>query len=234
MIKFLKPILKLVYRAFFPHYCPICDAAKTCTYPKICFDCLSTLPLSYSWHKYDNKLYKKIEGKCVVQYCAYLLQFRNDNITKKIIHEIKYNNNKELGYEFGSYFAIKLKETIKFDDIDCIIPVPLHPRKEKKRGYNQSYWIAAGIAKEMNIDIYDDCIERIINNPTQTMLSKEKRYDNVKGVFKVININKLKGKRIIIIDDVATTGSTLSSLINELNTHTENTYISAISIAVTN
>ena len=105
--------LKKVFRLFFPDYCPICDKIKPHNSSVVCLDCISTLPLTNSWYHNDSKLFEKIEGKCVVLYCASLFYFENENITQKIIHEIKYKGGKDIGYQFGMYFGEKLSEDRK-------------------------------------------------------------------------------------------------------------------------
>lgn len=222
-----------IFRLFFPDYCPLCDRIKPTIEPKVCIDCIAKLPISFTWHKTDSVLYKKIEGRCVVLYCATLFDFQSDDVSQKIIHEIKYNRRKDLGYEFGKYFGVKLFETYKFADIDCVIPLPLHSIREKKRGYNQSYWIAKGIAEELGVELCLDSVVRIKNNPSQTTVAKEEREGNVKDIFSVIKPEKLHGKRVLVVDDVATTGSTMASVVSTINDSVENCVVSIASLAST-
>lgn len=224
-------LLKYIFRLFYPDYCPLCDRINSQHKSQICVRCISELPLSYSWHNNSSVLYKKIEGECIILHCATLMYFENDNVVRKILHKIKYDNKKELGYEFGRYFAVKLRETLKFENLDYIVPLPLHSKKEKQRGYNQSYWIAKGISEELGVELNDKCVRRIVNNPTQTSLSAAKRKLNVKDIFQVVDIDGLKDKTILLIDDVCTTGSTISSLVNEINTSVESCVVSIVSLA---
>lgn len=227
----MKEFIITFLRVFYPEYCPLCDEVSRNNTNIICTKCTSRLPLSYSWHSRDTEMYKKIEGKCVILNCVTLMLFENESITQKIIHEIKYNNRKELGLEFGRYFGVKLRETMRFNNIDYIIPLPLHPKKQKQRGYNQSYWIAKGIADELGIELCNDTVKRVVNNPTQTKLSISERVKNVKGIFKVYNQKKLRGKKLLIVDDVCTSGSTISSIVSEINAQTEGSEVSVAILA---
>lgn len=226
-------IFKNIFRLFFPDYCPLCDRIKVTPEPKVCIDCISKLPMSFAWDKLDSVLYKKIEGECVVLYCATLFDFEADSLSQKIIHEIKYNRRKDLGYEFGKYFGVKLFDTGRFSDIDYVIPLPLHPKREKKRGYNQSYWIAKGIAEELDSEMCLDSVVRMVDNPSQTTVERESRAENVKDIFDVIKPEKLHKKRVLIVDDVATTGSTLASMTNSINSSVGSCIVSIATLSST-
>ncbi len=197
-------------------------------------DCMAQLPLSYSWHTFQSELYKKIEGKCVVLDCASLLEFSHQSLAQRAIHKIKYDRRYELGYELGKYFGQKLNQTIKFQNIDYVIPLPLHPKKERSRGFNQSYWIAKGVAEAMRIELDNNLVSRVINNPPQAKLSKDKRETNVEGIFRVSFPERLANKRVLLVDDVATTGATISSLVREINSVSPTTIVSVIALSATN
>ena len=226
-------ILKKTFRLFFPDYCPICDTIKPSGSPVVCFDCASILPLTNSWYHNDTEFMKKVEGKCVILHCASLFFYENENVAQKIIHEIKYRNGKDIGYQFGLYFGEKLVDVPHFVGMDYIIPLPLHPKKESKRGYNQSYWIAKGISEILRVEICLDAVLRVVNNPSQTTVVSKNRPDNVKGIFRVADKDKLQGKRILIVDDVATTGSTLSSIVNEINDTVPDCIVSVVVLSST-
>jgi ComF family protein len=118
---------------------------------------------------------------------------------------------KELGAEIGKHFGIDLMQSPDYSSVDLICPVPLHPRKEKKRGYNQSWWIASGIARQMGKEISDDNLNRITATETQTRKNRFERWKNVEGIFELSNPEAFSGKHILLIDDVVTTGSTLEA-----------------------
>lgn len=118
---------------------------------------------------------------------------------------------KELGEEIGKHFAIDLLKSPEFNSIDIVCPVPLHPSKEKKRGYNQSWWIASGIAKQMNKELSGNNLFRNTATETQTRKSRFARWQNVEGIFELSDPRAFSGKHILLIDDVVTTGATLEA-----------------------
>lgn len=201
---------------FYPSLCPLCEVKMT-DKEKICTGCLSKIPLTYNWSFPDNIVYEKIQNKCVILHGASLMEFEEGNLSQRIIHLIKYKNRKDLGFLFGRFFGAKLTESPYFRNIDCVIALPLHPFKERKRGYNQSYYIAKGVSEGMNVPLLEKAVCRVVNNPSQTLLSAEDRVKNTENIFRVVLPESLRGKNVLIIDDVCTTGSTVSSLINEIN-----------------
>jgi ComF family protein len=118
---------------------------------------------------------------------------------------------KELGAEIGKHFAIDLLQSPGFSSVDLICPVPLHPSKEKKRGYNQSWWIASGMAKQLNKELDSTNLKRVTATETQTRKSRFERWQNVEGIFELSNPEAFSGKHILLVDDVVTTGSTLEA-----------------------
>lgn len=223
---FFKNFLQYLYsikQLFFPKYCPLCDSILEKTDGCFCVECFSTFPLTYNWHVTDNIVYKKIYNKAVIQYGASLMDFEKEGISQKIIHLIKYRGRKDIGVEMGRYFGAKLSESILFKNLDYIIPLPLHYKKERRRGYNQSYMIAKGIAEILNVELNNSALQRVKNNPSQTKLkNSQERADNVLGIFSVVDKEALEGKRVLIVDDVCTTGETICSLVREINRSTEN------------
>lgn len=135
-----------------------------------------------------------------------------------LIHELKYRNNTEAGIFLGQELGMSIKEAPLFQDLDYLIPIPLHPKRERERGYNQSMMIAQGIAEVTSIPIGGDFLYRKVNTVTQTHKSKEERWHNVKDIFGLRHAEQLKGKSVLLIDDVLTTGSTLESCARVLST----------------
>ncbi|MDC3336812.1 phosphoribosyltransferase family protein [Flavobacteriales bacterium] len=130
---------------------------------------------------------------------------------------MKYGNQIELCEFLGSLIGIKLKSFEDLNDIDVIIPVPLHPDREKKRGYNQSYYLGLGIASVLNIDVLEKAIIRKVNNATQTNKSRQDRWQNVNDIFSLSSTTSLSNQHVLLVDDVITTGSTIESCCNVLN-----------------
>ena len=148
-----------------------------------------------------------------------------------MIHALKYEENKEVGIYLGEQIAYEIESSQFFNSIDYIIPVPLHPKKEKIRGYNQSLCIAKGIKEILKIKIDSKSLQRKVNTESQTKKNKYSRWENVGQVFELIDKNRLSNKHILLVDDVVTTGSTLESCIETLQ-QTEGIKVSIVTIAL--
>jgi ComF family protein len=129
---------------------------------------------------------------------------------QNLIHQLKYKRQRNVGIELGRLFGIELLQSPGFSNVDFIIPVPLHPKKLSKRGYNQSLMIAEGLQKSMNAEIFTG-LQRNIHSSTQTKKSRYERWENVKGIFVLEQQEKLENKHILLVDDVLTTGATLEA-----------------------
>jgi ComF family protein len=128
-----------------------------------------------------------------------------------LLHQLKYSGNRELGIYFGRIYGNELKFTSFFEDIDCLVPVPLHPRKIRKRGYNQSEVFAQGLAGPAALEIISNCLYRKVHSSTQTRKGRYNRWENVGEIFGVRDEDKLINKHILLVDDVVTTGATLEA-----------------------
>jgi len=131
------------------------------------------------------------------------------------MHHLKYKDRYELGELLGQHLGMGLKHSKHLPPLDCIIPVPLHKKKKKIRGYNQSEYIARGIASVMQVPVDSTSLKRVRYKGSQTKLSREKRWENVADNFKVQG-QQLEGKHVLIVDDVLTTGATIEACYNAL------------------
>ncbi|GAA6244045.1 ComF family protein [Bacteroides fragilis] len=136
------------------------------------------------------------------------LFYRKGSDFRRILHLLKYGGYKELGEVMGRYMAAELSSGGFFDGVDMIIPVPLHRKKQKLRGYNQSEWIARGIASVTGIPLCAECMIREKNTETQTRKSTFERWENVEGIFRICDTVHFEGKHVLLVDDVLTTGAT--------------------------
>ncbi len=133
------------------------------------------------------------------------------------MHNLKYRGQKQIGSQLGYLFGNDLKQIDFFKTVDFIIPVPLHPQKFKKRGYNQSEYIAYGLSQSLGIKLSTDNLIRVQFSSTQTKKSKYMRWENVRNIFQVIDTKLFENKHILLIDDVITTGSTIEACFLALN-----------------
>ena len=158
------------------------------------------------------KKHKSVENKKVKQ----MHVFKYENLIRKLILQYKFNDKSYL-YKTFCEFMVKNKKVFDFiKSYDIIIPVPMHRIKLRKRGYNQSELVASELTKNSNLKIYTDVLIKIKNNKVQSTLTKEERKENIKNVFKVVNADKIKGMKILIFDDIYTTGATVNECVEEL------------------
>lgn len=137
---------------------------------------------------------------------------------RNLIHYLKYKGIKEIGYELGKIYGLSLQQSGYTEGMDFIIPVPLHPSKERLRGFNQSQIISEGLSEATGIPLNNEVLKRATISSTQTKRSRYERWTNVEGIFNISDPDSIKDKHILLVDDVITTGSTMESCINELHT----------------
>jgi len=209
-VRFLEDLLNIIY----PRLCSNCGEALTKNEELLCFSCRSQLPrISFS-DFLENELVDRFYGKLDIKYAAALLYFYKSGITQNIMHQFKYKGHLEIGVLFGKWLGFELVAQAATDDIDLIVPVPLHPKKQRKRGYNQSHHIAQGLSDITNIPTGFDLLIRVKYQKSQTQKSKEQRWQNVKDAFELLPIKGkegVSGKHILLVDDIITTGATLEA-----------------------
>lgn len=200
----------------FPHVCALCGKSLIEGEDVICLYCLYRLPLTNFHHDRENKVELRFFGKIPVQQASALFYFNKGSDFRHLIHLLKYKDRKDVGEMLGRFAGRELQKSNSFQDIDYIIPIPLHKKKEKSRGYNQAESIALGLAESLSIPIDKQSVIRVKANKTQTRKNVFQRWQNVQEIFQLVDANTLKGKHLLIIDDVLTTGATIESCAQEL------------------
>ena len=214
---YLSQIGRDLLSLLFPNLCCACGVSLHRGEAHLCTRCINELP--YTDHHTDpaNKAAKKLWGRIQFNAAMAMLHFRKGSRVQNIIHHLKYKNNNSIGVLLGTMMAERLKLSAAFCDIDVIIPVPLHRERQRRRGYNQSQSIARGIGAALQVAVNANAIIRAVATSSQTNKTRFKRYENMKGVFKVRDESALRGKHVLLVDDVITTGATIESCANELN-----------------
>lgn len=177
--------------------------------------CMMELPRTGFHNDAENLVAQMFWGRVAVEHATAFMYFYGDSRYRQILHELKYRGQYHIGIEMGKMFGRELKST-PFDKVDLVHPVPLHRRKKRKRGYNQSALIARGISEAMGKPVAENLIRRMIYTGSQTTRSRYERWENVEGIFAAKDPDKLKGKHILLVDDVITTGSTLEACTSAL------------------
>jgi ComF family protein len=196
----------------------------------ICTECYVLIPRTNFHLKADNPVAQLFWGRCQIEKAAAFSFYTKDSRIRKLIHQLKYKGIKEVGPELGRIYARSLLHSGFFEGIDIIIPVPLHPTKMRKRGFNQSDLISDGISAVSGIPLDTKILIRKTISATQTRKSRYDRWTNVEDIFRVTYEKKLAGRHILLVDDVITTGSTLEACANEI-LKVEDTKVSVVALA---
>jgi len=206
-INFIDSIIGL----FYPSVCAACGNSLFRWEKLVCTRCRNMLPKTGYELNEDNPLARLFYGKVRLKAVMACFFFSKEGKVQHLIHELKYKGNKEAGVFLGQEIGKAIKDAPLYQGIDYLIPVPLHPKREKERGYNQSLMVAQGISEVTGIPIGDDFLSRSVNTSTQTHKTKDERWQNVRDIFELRHLERLEGKYVLLIDDVLTTGSTLEA-----------------------
>jgi ComF family protein len=201
---------------FYPQLCESCGSYLFKNEKTICTRCLFNLPKTDFHLNKNNPVSILFWGRVNINYAASYYTFSKGSQFQKLIHKLKYHNKKEIGLVLGKHFGESLKKSEFFKDIDVIIPVPLHPKKEKIRGYNQANMVAIGLSKSMMKPVDSKTLIRLVHTESQTRKNKLDRWKNVESIFQIVDPTTLENKHILLVDDVITTGSTLESCAHAL------------------
>lgn len=212
----LSKILRQILSLFIPSSCPVCGSALDLGEGVICPSCEVTAPYTYLWREPYNAMDARLGGLLPVVHSAAFVWFVEGNAWREAIHSFKYQGRWRAAYDLGRRFGAELKESGLYADVDVVIAVPLHLRRRLRRGYNQSEYIARGIARELGVEVDTRSVVRRRYNATQTTKSVVERWENVEGIFSVRHAERLAGKHILLVDDVFTTGATIISLGSEI------------------
>lgn len=218
------------FNLFFPNICIVCNSHLVYQEDLICTKCLYNMPKTYYHKEIENPVSQLFWGRTKLEYATGFFNFNKDGKYQKMMHKFKYHGIKEVGNVLGKSFGNQLKNSF-FNQVDLIIPVPLHKSKERKRGYNQSEWIAKGLSETMLKPLDVKSIVRSIATETQTRKSRFERWENVENIFAITNEETLNGKHILLVDDVVTTGSTFEACANTI-LKIKNTKVSIAALAV--
>ncbi len=203
-------------RLFYPRICGGCETALVKGEQHLCLHCRMELPFTTFENIKDNPVERIFYGRVMLEFATSLLFYSKGTKVQHILHQIKYNDRKELAVFLGNIFAQRLQNNPYLKDVSVIIPVPLHPQKLHVRGYNQSALFAEGIQEVWNIPVHTTNLVRIAETASQTQKSKIERWENVAAAFKLKNPTALKDKHILLVDDVLTTGATLEACANTI------------------
>ncbi|MBQ8098857.1 MAG: ComF family protein [Bacteroidaceae bacterium] len=225
------PILPALRNLLFPRRCLVCGTTLQPQEPFLCTHCLSTLPYTGYHGSPGNNAERLFYGTAPVERAEAYLYYHAGASSSQVIRALKYRHRPEVGLWMGSVLAASLADTDFLDGITGLIAIPLAPRRQRHRGYNQSLMIAEGIASATGLPLLTDVVRRIRENPTQTHLLPQQRRQNVEGIFRCEHPELIRHGHLLVVDDVVTTGATLSSCINAMKDATPTARFSVITLA---
>lgn len=204
-MKWISDLIDLI----FPRHCLVCGEVLSRQEQDLCLDCLYKLPKIEKIH--IDEIEKVFWGKCDIVSAMSYIYYRKESPYNRLLHKMKYGNRPEVGRRLAMMAAEGLMQNGFFNGIDAIVPLPLSKKKHRQRGYNQSDYIAEGLSQKSGIPVIKDCVVRTRANETQTHKSREERWRNVEGIFSLAKPEAIEGKHILLIDDILTTGATLTN-----------------------
>ncbi len=207
-----------LFHLFIPNNCKACGKGLNAGEEFVCWMCATELPKTNFHKTKNNPVEKLLWGRMHVQKATAWLHYGKGSMVQRLLYELKYNGQQQLGVYLGESMAHDLMKDGFLNDIDVLIPIPLHKKKQYKRGYNQSHLLAEGLAKVSGIEVDKTSVIRQIANPTQTRKSRSSRWENVSNIMKVVDTMKLEGKHVLLVDDVITTGSTMEAMTSVMET----------------
>ncbi len=215
-MKWLHDIKESLVHLAFPHHCSGCGTDKISDSSMLCMRCMNKLP-STEFHMHaSNPVEKIFWGRVPITHATAQFYFTKGSMIQHLMHQLKYKGNQEIGVFLGRIMGQQLRQSNRFNDIDLIIPLPLFKAKLKRRGYNQSATLAMGMGEVMKIPVNENVVERIHDTETQTKKTREERWMNIEGKFRVTIPATISEKHILLVDDVVTTGATLEACAQEL------------------
>lgn len=209
-LTYINGLLNLCY----PSCCCGCQEPLLLGETTLCTNCLLELPRTDFHLTGSNPVADSFMGRSAIDKGAAFLHFEKEGIVQNMLHQLKYKNRPEVGVYLGKLAAHELKDFFK--GVDLLVPVPLHPKKLKKRGYNQALKIAEGLSVASGIALDGENLIRVQFTDSQTLKGRFERWLNVKTVFQLQDPSAFSGKKIMLVDDVLTTGSTMEGCLSVL------------------
>lgn len=225
-------MLQNLINLFFPKVCLACTNALVDNEVSVCTNCRHDLPVTNFHFDKSDEVKKVFYGRVKLENGTSLLRFQKKGIVQHLIHNLKYkDHHQEVGEFLGGWLGAELKTIEDYNDVDIVIPVPLHKRKLKKRGYNQVERFAKELAKSLNAEYSESVLIKISNTKSQVNKSRLARWNNSNELFSIQNLDKINNKHVLLVDDIITTGATIEACSNQL-LKAKNVKISVATMAI--
>jgi ComF family protein len=207
----MKDLLFDLFHTLFPDLCLACNKLPKSKGASFCVGCIHSMPYTEHFFIKENTVTNHFKGRIKLYHGAAILQFREGGIVQNMLHQLKYKGRREIGEVMGKIAGEKMSTSPLFIRPDIIIPVPVHIKKIKKRGYNQSTIFGLAVAESLGIPFRDDILVKSVETASQTGKSRTERVNNVSDVFEIKDAAALQTRHVLIVDDVITTGATLEA-----------------------
>ncbi len=211
MLPSLKDLCRGLLHLLYPNLCVGCENDMPVGYGCFCLSCQRKLHQANMHLTQTNAFTDRFWGRIPIVTGTALYYFSRKSPIQKALHRLKYQNQADIGIRIGRQFGYLLKQSPLYEDLEGIVPVPLHPKKERLRGYNQSAMLATGLADVLRVPVMTGVLLRNAYSESQTRKKRMARFDNVHDVFAVRQLNRIQGKHLLLVDDVLTTGATLEA-----------------------
>src|SRR6185503_11114619 len=196
----LKEIKESILHIAFPHVCDGCGSDLLNIESRLCIRCLASLPeTNFEFHP-NNPVEKDFWGRLPIISGSAHLYFTKESLIQHLMHQLKYKGNKELGLQLGRIMGAALKLSNRFNSVQALIPLPLFPSKEKKRGYNQATVLCDGIAEVLQLPVLANAIIRQHHTETQTKKGRIERWENIEGKFRLVHSEAIQNKHLLLVD----------------------------------
>lgn len=199
----------------------------------ICIKCRYEIPLTGYCRMAENPVKEHFAGLVPLVHGSSFLLYSGHSLWRDMVHRFKYGGEWAIAESMGRWYGAELRSSGLYDDVDVVIPVPLHPLKTLRRGYNQSRYLAEGIARELGVEVCANALVRRRNNPPQALRRGSERWDNVESLFELRRVDKLRGRHLLLVDDVLTSGATLTASAEAILKVMPDCRISVATLAVT-
>ena len=196
---------------FLPRVCSACERPLMRNEDALCLHCLTDLPRNRYHEDPDNRVELVFRGRVQLEAASAFLRFDSGGRVQHMLHRLKYRNDSAIGIQLGRLMGEELSASYRFSTVDTLMVVPLHPKKEKARGYNQCQMIADGLRMTWPLEQAHSTLLRQVSTPSQTRRGRLERWNNVSSAFAMSRAEELTGRHILLLDDVVTTGATLEA-----------------------
>lgn len=200
-----------------PRQCVVCGKRLSPTERSLCSSCLLHLPrTTYQFTPTDNPMAQLFWHLIPIQHAAAFIYYEPHSEVAQVVYHMKYADRPDIGEDMGRLMAVEMQQAGFFDDIDLLVPVPLSRKRQRQRGYNQSERLAQGISDITHLPVVTKALRRKHFLQSQTLLSRQERQKNVADMFELRDDNMLQGRHVLLIDDICTTGATLTACADTL------------------